>query len=184
VHARQATRLLPGHAGAACLLGFVHLQTPGGSAALAQKWLRRALALDPSCREAALALVTVYAPGDAWREAVAVLEAQLAQQPNDVMHLRLGEVFRYASRRAAGHRCYRRLLIHDACRDAGQFEQAMDHFQLAMGLNPYNAAASEALEALQRRAAPDAAGTASSAWPANGGAALEFNDAHMESAEI
>lgn len=94
LHARTALHALPGSASAQYLFGCVLFQTPGESAEEAERYMRRALQLDPAHREAALVIVNMLQQRQEWDAAVGLLKGQLVLRPTDALHVRLGQVFR------------------------------------------------------------------------------------------
>ncbi|KAJ3414842.1 Anaphase-promoting complex subunit 7 [Chytridiales sp. JEL 0842] len=125
--AKESVMLMPQSARALTLVGIVLSHMPNG-AERARMAFNKALAVDPKCGEAVIALVGALNGEQKFDESIKILENCLNYQNSHLFHTRLAEV----------------------CILAKNYDKANDHFNTALTLNPEYEVAREGLVKLEK----------------------------------
>jgi len=127
--AKEAVATLPQNAAAVALVGRVLATSPEG-AEKATRIFQKALQLDASCADAALALADLHAQRGDCDDAAELLTRALSARDRDVLHTKLGDVFVIAGE--------------------DRYPEALASYHAALSLNPASDAALTGLDRLEK----------------------------------
>ena len=127
--AKEAVATLPRNAKAIALVGRVLATSPEG-ADKARRAFQKALQLDASCADAALALADLHAQRGECDAAAELLTRALSENEQDVLHAKLGDVYVIAGEE--------------------RYPEALASYHAALSLNPASDAALTGLDRLEK----------------------------------
>lgn len=127
--AKEAVATLPQNAAAVALVGRVLATSPDG-AEKATRVFQKALQLDASCADAALALADLHAQRGDCDDAAELLTRALSARDRDVLHTKLGDVYVIAGEE--------------------RYPEALASYHAALSLNPASDAALTGLDRLEK----------------------------------
>ena len=127
--AKEAVATLPRNAKAIALVGRVLATSPEG-ADKARRAFQKALQLDASCADAALALADLHAQRGECDAAAELLTRALSENEQDVLHSKLGDVYVIAGEE--------------------RYPEALASYHAALSLNPVSDAALTGLDRLEK----------------------------------
>ena len=134
--AKEAAATLPNNAAAISLIGKVLATSPEG-ADKAKRVFAKALSIDKSCTDAALALVDLHVSNGDYAQSIELLLHSLQSLNHDFLHTKLADVY----------------VLNE------QYSDALAYYHAAISLNPNNAANAQAgldrLEKLMHGVDPD-----------------------------